>query len=205
MSPQVILSSLTLPGSACPSSYTLHSLDFRLLSRMFARATFLISLALLLVGQTQAVPLSGKSSNIIARSAEPISIIERQIPADVAVKAPDGKIIPYSKREEEELLRRVIPEEVPVKAINGDIVPYKREEEGPAKRDNAIPAEIAVKSTNGVIEPYSKREEEELARRGIVVSYTERDLAADSRDLGRRYISPEIPTRSLNGVIELYN
>lgn len=78
---------------------------------------------------------------MIARSTEPLgsaSIVERQIPAEIAVKAPDGVVTPYSKREEEELVRyakreerlekRQIPTENPVKAPQGVVVPYRRSE-----------------------------------------------------------------------------
>ena len=73
-----------------------------------------------------------------AREPAPLEVIpayiKRQdvnsLPAEVASKSPDGNIVPYSRREVEELERRQdvnsLPAEVASKAPDGNIVPYSR-------------------------------------------------------------------------------
>ncbi|KIL70892.1 hypothetical protein M378DRAFT_175229 [Amanita muscaria Koide BX008] len=110
---------------------------------MFARAAFLVYITLLLVGQAYTAPFIGKSSDVIARSTEPLgsaSILERQIPAEIAVKAPDGVVTPYSKRDEEELIKR-------------EMVRYKREERLEKRQ---IPTENPVKAPQGIVVPYRR-------------------------------------------------
>ncbi|CAL1695646.1 unnamed protein product [Somion occarium] len=111
------------------------------------------------------------------------------LPAEIATKAPTGQIEPYNRRELEEFEKRKLnakradlnttPAEIPTKAPAGQIEPYKRSE---VKRQdvNKLPAEIATKAPTGQIEPYNKRE------------YKRGDI-----------IPSELPTRSIDGVIEL--
>ena len=79
---------------------------------------------------------------------------KRQIPAEIAVKSPDGNIVPYKRSVTDgaPLSKRQIPAEIAVKSPDGNIVPYKRSINVFHKRD--IPVEIAVKAPNGVIVPY---------------------------------------------------
>ncbi|KAF8632599.1 hypothetical protein AX15_001804 [Amanita polypyramis BW_CC] len=98
---------------------------------MFARATFLSCLVLLLVGQALSLPLPSQPSNIVVRSAEPLDTIvvyERAlIPAEVAVRSSDdGQVVPFSEREEELLAKRSVPVQTAAKAPDGNVVPFGR-------------------------------------------------------------------------------
>ena len=72
-------------------------------------------------------------------------VYERGIPSDIAVRWVDGKVVPFSKRDEEEVARRYrsedlakrsnVREEDPSQSLDGNITPFnggkaKRSEEG---------------------------------------------------------------------------
>lgn len=71
-----------------------------------------------------------------------VVVYARGIPSDIAVRSVNGQVVPFSKREEEELARRYreedlakrsVPEEVPSKSVDGvTITPFnsKRSEGG---------------------------------------------------------------------------
>lgn len=70
-----------------------------------------------------------------------VVVYARGIPSDIAVRSVNGKMVPFSKREEEELARRYreedlakrsVPEENAVKSDRGNITPFnsKRSEGG---------------------------------------------------------------------------
>jgi hypothetical protein len=67
-----------------------------------------------------------------------VVVYARGIPSDIAVRSVNGQVVPFSKREEEELARR-----------------YR--EEDLVKR--SVPEEVASKSVDGVITPFNKRSE----------------------------------------------
>ncbi|PFH54420.1 hypothetical protein AMATHDRAFT_6 [Amanita thiersii Skay4041] len=163
---------------------------------MFVRSAFLVSLALLLVGQVLSSPAMMKripapapieplvrrldtilmykkrQQEIPVEQAvkSPNGVIQpypkRQIPVEQAVKAPNGQIVPYPKRQ--------IPAEQAVKSPNGQVVPYPKRQ---------IPAEQAVKAPNGQIQPYPKRqipvEQAVKAPNGQIVPYPKRQIPAE--------------------------
>jgi hypothetical protein len=171
---------------------------------MFSRTAISVVLALFLAGQVFSSPLPMPLRHILAarqpgplpletipiyikRAAAEAPPKKRVLPAEVAVKAPDGIIVPYKRSAAGEALpiRREIPAEVATKAPDGIIVPYKRE----------VPVEVAVKAPDGVIVPYKRSASPDdlpLARRYNRFSG------------GRRQIPAEVPTKSPNGVIVPY-
>ncbi|KAF8229365.1 hypothetical protein L208DRAFT_1287068 [Tricholoma matsutake] len=150
---------------------------------MFSQTTFSVLLALFLAGQVFSSPLPMPFRHVLTADLpqlETIPIYVKRdaaelllqkvynvrasvIPAEIAVKAPDGVIVPY-KRSVVPLSGRAIPAEIAVKAPDGIIVPYKRSVVPLSGR--AIPAEIAVKAPDGIIVPY-KRSVAPLSGRAI--------------------------------------
>lgn len=67
-------------------------------------------------------------------------VYERSIPSDIAVRWVDGKVVPFSKRDEEEVDRRhraedlarrsPVREEDPSKSLNGIITSFPKRSEG---------------------------------------------------------------------------
>lgn len=65
-----------------------------------------------------------------------VTVYARGIPSDIAVRSVNGRLVPFSKREEEELARRYRAEDL-------------------AKRDpSGVLEQVASKSINGVVEPF---------------------------------------------------
>jgi len=190
---------------------------------MFSRTTIVSALVLLLAGQAIASPIPiSFSADAATEALKTIPVyVKRQIPAEVAVKSPNGQVVPYTKRQ--------IPAEVAVKAPNGQVVPYSKRQipaEVAVKSPNGqvvpytkrqIPAEIAVKAPNGQVVPYSKRQiPAELAVKspnGQVVPYTKRQIPAEVAvkapngqvvPYSKRQIPAELAVKSPNGQVVPY-
>jgi hypothetical protein len=188
---------------------------------MIKQTALLALLTLFLTGQamTLALPirLSMGTVDVARRSPEPLRTIpvyvKRQIPAEQAVKAPNGVIVPFTRRqipEEEsapdsEINGRQIPEELATRTASGRIDTFTRRQ---------IPAEQAVKAPNGVIVPFTRRQEvpspsrrqipaEEAVKapNGVIVPFNRRQIAEEQDPYVRRQIPAEQAVKAPNGVI----
>jgi len=103
---------------------------------MFLRS-ILALIFLLFVGHVFAAPLAGPEihGGVLGRAAS-ANVKRQDIPVEVAVTAPDGRIRQYKRQD--------IPVEVAVTAPDGQVKPYKRQ----------ISAEVAVRAPEGKVELY---------------------------------------------------
>jgi len=115
---------------------------------MFLRSIVAL-IFLLFVGHVFAAPLAGPEihGGVLRRTAS-ANVKRQDIPVELAVTAPDGRVKLYRRQD--------IPVEVAVTAPDGRIRQYKRQD---------IPVEVAVTAPDGQVRPYKRQIPAEVAVR----------------------------------------
>jgi len=184
---------------------------------MVFRRAFFISVAVLLAGQAQAAPFFLKTSGLTARSAAPldsISTFGRRIPSEIAVRAPDGVVLPFSKREEEELLKR---QDNSTSTSSGNVtVTVDNTPPSSVPTDNLnkvnpqnIPEEVPASSPSGIVQAYPKREGRLFGRQGNVTVTVDNSAPSSVPTDNLNKVNPqnipeEVPASSPNGIVQAY-